>query len=549
MSPRVVTHLVFYRTLYSQSGVSLTMSSLAAYLRQQGHRATLNFFERRGLRNLDSLDLSAGWNVIIAKPNFKDHAELLPLLAELKRSGRVSRVWLCGTFASLNAADLMSKLDWLDGIIIGQPEETVDELLRSLTDDQNWDVTCPGGIWRHPPTGNITPVVTRTARISLNDLPFPARDLEAQESGNHCNIEAARGCRYKCTFCHVTTMTDLDRAAGFHDVRQPELVVDEIEQVHRRLGKTLFTFNDPTFWGSRHDDSRILRFCAEIERRHLDIRFYAYLRCAPLVGEKVLAAMARAGLTRVFLGVETVSEQSQAVFHKHITPHSYEYIKKLFDRYDINIHIGFITIEPFSTLDDVWRNLRYLHQIDKLFRIGVITESVRIVPGTHFHQQLLQSGLLPNGLSYDQLTYGYRFARREVGELHRGFQHMFRQTVADEAYAFEYHVTTAHLLRVLAIRLDERFRTALAAEYAVFCDLSQATMDLLLGYCQQSVERAATGATATAIGGLTGNERFVERFRQLNRQTQVTYADLRRMIINHGGARAVREVYTGEDRL
>lgn len=550
MRPHVVIHLVFYRTLLSQSGISITMSSLAAYLRKAGARVTLNFFERQGIHNLDQLELSTNHNVIIAKPNFKDFRDLLSQLNELKRSGRVKRVWLCGTFASLNASGILADHLWLDGVIVGQPEESAAELIKCLSGENlSWDLNCPGGIWRDPTTGALTELTSRTSTVSLDALPFPARDLEVQEWGNYCNIEATRGCMYKCTFCHITATTVMDRKSGFDNVRSPERVVDEIEDVNRTIGKTLFIFNDPVFWASPADDERILKFCAEIERRKLDVRFYIYLRCQPLIGEKVLAALAKAGLVRVFLGVETVNERSQTAFLKRMPKGSYERIKELFDRYDINIHIGYIAIEPFATLDEVWQNIAYLRRIDKLFRIGVVTESVRVVPGTSFHQQLLVSGLLEQNLPYDQLTYGYRFANPEVGELLGGFQQMFRQTLTEPAYIFEYHATTAGLMRILAIRLDEKFRDILHPDFTVFCKIRDETMDLLLGYFERSICSARNGAKTLDIGAEQGNEKFVEGFRQKQLEMQVAYNQLQQTIISRGGERAVREVYTGEDRL
>ena len=65
--------LVFSQTLKSQSVASVSMGSLAAYLRAREFRVDMCLLDENGLHNAEAiLNNRAMHNIIIAKPNFKD---------------------------------------------------------------------------------------------------------------------------------------------------------------------------------------------------------------------------------------------------------------------------------------------------------------------------------------------------------------------------------------------------------------------------------------------------------------------------------------------
>ncbi len=413
------------------------------------------FLERDNLHKVHKILIDRGKNnIIIAKPNFKDFRELFSILRELKKQNMVDRVFLCGPYASLNAESLMKIESWIDGIILGEPEKTVLELVNAFLDNGlNCDIKCLGGIWRNSRNGIVIKSVSIISPLSLNELPFPARDIEKIENGNYINLEASRGCIFNCSFCHIPLISGFSGKGGKIDARDPKLVVNEIECLNKKLGKTLFIFNDDCFWRSHNDDERILEFCTELRERRLDIRFYIYLRCNPFIGEPIIKKLSEVGLVRVFLGIENVSLKSQKVFNKPIRHYTYERIKRILDRHGINVHIGYIAIEPYTTLDGVMLNIDYLYRINKLFRLGVIVEPVRVVPGTKLYYKLIQDGLMAPNLKYHEITYGYRFAHPEVKKILSGFQKMFLNYLHSWSYKFEYYCTTGELLKVLAERL------------------------------------------------------------------------------------------------
>lgn len=538
--------LVFFRTLFSQSVASVSMGSLAAYLRLSGFQTDLCLLDRRNIHDTEIiLGDSPQNNVVIAKPNFKDFGTMLPLLERLKSVGVVSRVFLCGPFAKLNYAGLMSELPWLDGVFIDQLEVSANQLLSTMSNDlSSWNLLSPGGVSRNPRTGIVGTHTPLMSPVPLSTLPFPARDIEAVEDVGFVNIEASRGCLFDCSFCHIPLISETSVHGFALNVRDPVLVVDEIEWLNRELGKTLFIFNDSCFWSTKKDDARILLFCKEIERRKLDVHFYVYLKGKPFIGDEVLHALVKAGLVRVFLGVENSVKSSLALYRKKIRPDLYEAVRAKLDPLGVNVHIGYITIEPYSSLDDVLSNVEYLFRIGKLFRLGVILEPVRIVPGTRLYQRLVVDGLMPSGLRYHKLTYGYKFAHEEVGHLLGGWKEMLEGHLKDVAYGFEYHSTTGEILRVLAERLDPEFASLLKDRYETFNAKRLSAMSLLLDYFRASIEFARIGKV-DMVRDVEIHRQFVDGFTRAAEELAILYGGIVATVKQNGGERAVKEIYPG----
>lgn len=539
--------LVFYRTLFSQSAASLTMGSLAAFLRQKGFNCDLCLMEREGLHNAEKISRESGRKIIIAKPNFKDQALLLPLLAELKKQKAAERIFFCGPYACLNYISLMAKLPWLDGILLGDAEETALTLVKlAVIGKKPSNKNCPGGVWRKPSGKGFFAFVPRRRKFRLDDLPSPARDIEKMEKGSYANIETSRGCNGGCSFCHVPLVSKISGRESI-DYRSPKLVVDEMENIHRALEKKLFIFNDSCFWRDEADNARILDFCREIKRRRLRIKFYVYFKSRPEIPEKILLALRRVGLVRVFLGIENISASSQAVLNKKIALNAYESAKKKFDQHDINIHIGYIVAEPYSKLSAIAENLKYLRNIGKLFRLGAILEPVRVIPGSGLHKKLIKDGLLKTSADFSEITYGYEYKDRKTARFMRGIRLVFEE-IRDEAYEFEYFCTTSFLLESLLRHADKNNFLTMAADFLILKKMAERGMDGLLDFFLGYVDLIFAGRDKTAAFNFLKAD-FLSKFKKNNISIKVKSADIINKIRLSGAEEVVDCVYTGLDRI
>jgi radical SAM superfamily enzyme YgiQ (UPF0313 family) len=230
---------------------------------------------------------------------------------------------LVGPYASLNHESLMSENEWLDGIVTGSVEETVLDYL-----DKGAVEAVSGGIWRKNKSLSTNKI--RHAAIPFREMPWPARDIEEQEKCSYINMEFSRGCGFSCSFCHNPIMSRCNSAISQNQARSAEDVVGEIESLNARLKKSLFIFNDECFWRGKIDNGRVLDFCRLIKEKNLKIKFYIYLRCRPFPDQALLSELKEAGLSRVFIGLENISSNTQKVFKKEILASEFGEIKKDF---------------------------------------------------------------------------------------------------------------------------------------------------------------------------------------------------------------------------
>ena len=542
--------LVFCRTLSSQSGASVTMGSIASFLRQNGYNVKLCFLLRSGFDNaLKILEEAEKYSIIIAKPNFKDVSKLLPLLKRAKNDGSVKRIFLCGPYASLNAQEIMKSERWLDGIIVGNPEETALDLLNSLSDDcSKWNFDCPGGIWRILEINEIRVAAPRKLIKSLNELPFPARDIEELEDSNYVNLESSRGCYYSCSFCHVPLSHDLN-IGDKRMVRDPILVVDEIEQIHERLGKTLFIFNDPIFWSSHKDDERILKLCNEIKKRKLNIKLYIYLRCNPFPSEEIIKSLAKAGLVRVFLGVENASAQSLMRYNKLLNLNQVETAWDILRKCGVNIHIGYIVFEPYSTIRDIRENVQYLYALGKLFRLGVIIESPRVIPHSGLYFKLVKDSLLDKNLNFYDLTYGFKFKEDAVANLFYALREIFLQALKKRWYQLEYYCVSGELLRNLAKKERPNLSEEIDKLSGQFLALVKEANDLINSFLLSCIELTEQGRGGGEIQKNSLTLAFIKNFESLHYDLDIEWAKLVNNIINLCGEKPYEELYKGVEEL
>ncbi|MDD5527543.1 MAG: radical SAM protein [Patescibacteria group bacterium] len=544
---KITFKLVFYRTLFSQSAASLTMGSVAAFLRQNGFVCDLCLMERQGLHNAEKILQGEGRKIVIAKPNFKDYSLLLPLLAELKKQREVDSVFFCGPFACLNYHSIMKKLPWLDGILIGDAEETSLDLARLISAGKKLTPqNCSGGVWRKSGGDFFSDFTFRNSRLGLNGLPFPARDVEKIEKGSFINIEASRGCNGGCSFCHIPLVSKISGQEKI-DYRSPRLVVDEMEKLNGSLGKKLFIFNDSCFWRGKADNARIIDFCKEIKKRKLSVKFYVYLKVKPEMPEDILSALHQAGLVRVFLGIENISSQSQDVLNKKIALHAYEKAKTKFDKFDINIHIGYIVVEPYSRLSAVAENLKHLRKIDKLFRLGTILEPVRVIPGSGFHKKLVEDGLLEAKADFNGITYGYRYKDRKTARFIKGIKSIFEE-IKDEVYEFEYFCTTAFLLKSLLKQDNNKIFLEVDKDFSILEKTADKAMDSLLDFLLGYIDLILAGHLKIDSFGYRKIDFFSE-FKKYHLAIKVKHAEIVNKIGLSGGADIIDCIYTGLDRI
>lgn len=145
----------------------------------------------------------------------------------------------------------------------------------------------------------------------------------------------------------------------------PKSVVDEIEMLVKKYDFHTYDFVDSTFEDpGRKGKIRIETIAREIINRKLDI-FYNCCFRAENWSEKdndLLKLLVDSGLEKVNIGFESGNERGLKILNKRATiEDNWRTIETLRNFPFIYITFGFIMLHPYSTLQDIHDNAKFLH--------------------------------------------------------------------------------------------------------------------------------------------------------------------------------------------
>lgn len=299
-------------------------------------------------------------------------------------------------------------------IVNGWGEESFAKIVEFYLENRSDYETIPNLIFRE--NGHIV----RTNVKRPHKSPKPAR---ISPSRYFARIESSRGCHYNvCTFC-----TRPPKQGGSKSWRRFDVddIVQEIRKV-RSSGVRNFTFTDEDFVGNDLEGAeKIANYLAGLG----DMKFSISLRVdniidpaeSPALAAKrrgLLHSLKRAGLSRVFLGVESLSNSQLKRYGKGVTAQDSINAIHVLLELDIPIEIGFILFDPFLTISELEENVRWLRGSSAWKLVGQLFNHLRVQVNTPFARMLKTKGLLgdldPNFLNFD-----YKFSNENIGRIAR----------------------------------------------------------------------------------------------------------------------------------
>ncbi len=306
---------------------------------------------------------------------------VLTIYAEIKKlSGDKSVLWLAGgNFISteLDAADKMLPSDFLLAQFEGET------LVQSLLND-----------WTGPKNPGVKPDPSRIYRghavHDLDTLPFPKRPYAEQilGSGWAFNLQGSRGCCGACMFCSSPGMSlnSSNRWRG----RSIKNIVDEIENLNRNMGARSFNFIDEDFLGNNHHSTiRAREFSDEICQRQLQISFGIQVRPDSL-NEEIIHLLARAGLTYVFMGLESDDPADLRRWHRPYTQNPWPLVNEIRKK-GAEIHVGVMMFHSHATLEGIKRFALKLKEFH-LLEYRSARNRMDAMPGSQYYIDGVNSG-------------------------------------------------------------------------------------------------------------------------------------------------------------
>ncbi len=329
-----------------------------------------------------------------------------------------------------------------DSIALGEAEETFAELLRALEQGKDW-TGLPGILSARKSLGLASapaePATIREATLrplvaDLDTLPFPARDtlpafLARTPGPRVASVLRSRGCYGNCTFCDTRAFYAASPGAAWR-VRSAGNVADEIEALVHDHDIQAIRFWDDNFMGPGQRGRRAAEDLArEIIRRKSggggsggnglrDLRFSLECRVTD-VDPELFRLLREAGLDRLFLGVESMSQRQLELFNKKVTVEDNRRALRIADELGLDVVIGMIMFDPDTTMAELDANLAFLKESFGGWgavrsRVARPWNRLEVYAGTPVEATLREQGRLKG--SY--VRYSYNFADPTVGRLY-----------------------------------------------------------------------------------------------------------------------------------
>ena len=226
-----------------------------------------------------------------------------------------------GPHTSAIPVEVMEQFPSLDAVVIGEPEETVLQLV-----EQNFDKleTIQGLCFRK--RGQVVLNSKRSGVRNLDALPVPAWDLLPLEKytlpltgDRYVMVEVNRGCPFTCDFCVVP----ITHGNKFRE-RELVKVVDEIQFLMHKYGlKTFYLWGDSVTLNRKFMSA----FCDEIIERKLSIKWLSNSRADTINSYEFACKLRAAGCWMLAMGVESSSNDIRDQMKKHL---QIEEIKRAF---------------------------------------------------------------------------------------------------------------------------------------------------------------------------------------------------------------------------
>ncbi len=383
----------------------LGLGYLAACLRKQNVDVKiLNMPHWMAPRALQEVKKYSCKLVGISVPFQRSAVQAFNFISRLKREGfETAHVAIGGIYPSFAYEEILSQFPVVDSVVIGEGEETIVELAEAIISGSNWK-KISGIAFRE--NKDIVTTELRPLIEDLDAIPFPERDAlpEVLEKLEHAPVLSSRGCYGRCTFCSVVPF--FKKFGPSLRMRSSANVIEELEFLSKKYGVRNVDFNDANFIGGKGRGARRAQEIAELmQKKNLNIKFG--IQCRPNeIDLELFTILKRAGLSKVFVGIESGSQAMLDRFQKDITVAENLKALEILSKLDLITYMGFITFDDRTTIHEYNENMAFIEKAKKLMPQNRLFYDLgtKLLPlaGTDAEKNMKERGILVgNSLKFD----------------------------------------------------------------------------------------------------------------------------------------------------
>ena len=258
------------------------------------------------------------------------------LIGEIKKVLPNTKIWVGGPEVSYEVERLMQDNLGIDGVMLGEGEQTFLELMEYFVDGKRDLENILGIAYRGKAKIKIN---KQRPPLPLNDIPFPYEDLDLFEN-KIIYYESSRGCPFSCSYC----LSSVEKGIRFRDI---ELVKKELQMfIDKKIPQVKFI--DRTF-NCNHDHAmEIWKYIIEHDNGVTNFHFEI---SADLLKEEELDLLntMREGLVQLEIGVQSTNLQTISAINRTMNLEKLAYgVERVRQGNNIHQHLDLIAGLPWE---------------------------------------------------------------------------------------------------------------------------------------------------------------------------------------------------------
>lgn len=305
-----------------------------------------------------------------------------------------------------------SEFDDVDHLLLYEGEITIPEFLRDLEMDKA----------KH--------IYTTEEWADLDQTPVPAWELVDLRKYATLNIQYSRGCPFNCDFCNVTTLF-----GHVPRTKSAQQILKELDIIYEMGWRGGVFFVDDNFIGNRKKlkEDILPELIQWMAKWNYPFSFLTEVSINLSDDEELMKLMVKAGFNSVFVGVETVSEESLTECNKiqNKNRNLVECVKKM-QHFGLQVQGGFIVGFDSDNPTIFKRMIEFIQDS------GIVTAMVGLLnapKGTLLYQRLMEEGRISSSFNGNNTDLSINFIpKMNLNVLMNGYNQIINTIYSPKQY-------------------------------------------------------------------------------------------------------------------
>lgn len=303
--------------------------------------------------------------------------------AELKKVLPECEIWYGGPEVSYNPLEQLDKKPFLSGVMVGEGEETLTELLKVWKQGGSLEAV-KGIAFRRTLENSITePFFTGVRKpLPLDEIPFPYKSLKNLEN-RIVYYESSRGCPYSCSYC----LSSVEKGIR---LRSLSLVKEELSFfIGNRVPQVKFI--DRTFNCNHAHAMAIWQFIKEKDKGVTNFHFEI---SADLLKEEEIAFLntLRPGLVQLEIGVQSIHGETIQAINRVMDLDKLAFaVQGVKKGKNIHQHLDLIAGLPYEDIKTFQKSFDFVYRLKpEQLQLGFL----KVLKGARMEKEAKEYGLI-----------------------------------------------------------------------------------------------------------------------------------------------------------